>query len=471
MRVLIQLRTAPNFSEAVAAREHGPVVAAAADVLGPTFTVDASYPPVPVPSPTRGEGGEAFGFNAPFEFAAQPPEPTYLVRGEIPDDAVAAQPATLAAGRANVVGIFADPQISTFITCGGDPPVGRDSDVARLLSVPALEQAGLDGQNVLLAVVDTGINLAYLQSKGRTPKLDVGKSWTPTGVATKPGQHPVNHGTMCAFDAGIAAPAATLIDYAVLLTQAPGGFAGLLSDAVLAYDKLRQLLAGTTAARRALVVTNSWGLFNPAFDFPVGHPGNYSDNPRHPFNLIVGALEAAGADILFAAGNCGRDCPDGRCAFGPNPSICGANSHPSVLSIAGADTKRNRVGYSSQGPGRLAQQKPDITSYTHFRGSAVFDTEEPNSADSGTSAACPVAAGVIAAVRTKVKANRLSPAQLRALVEKTADDRAGLGFDFDYGWGIIDPQALLARLPLTTTSRRSSSSRSHSRKRRPTRRS
>jgi len=449
------------------------VVAAAADVLGPTFTIDASFPPVPVPSPTRAASGERFAFSAPFEFDAQPPEPTYLVRGEIPDDAVAVQPAELAAGRADVVGIFSDPQIATFLTCGGDPPVGTDRDVARLLSVSALEQAGLDGRNVLLAVVDCGINLAYLRSKGRNPRLDVRKSWTPAGVPTTPGKHPADHGTMCAFDAGIAAPEATLLDYAILLSRTTGGFAGLLSDAVLAYDKLRQLLAGSTTGRRALVVTNSWGLFDPAFDFPVGHPGNYSDNPRHPFNLIVGSLEAAGADILFAAGNCGRDCPDRRCRFGPGrPTICGANSLPSVFSIAGVDTRKNRVGYSSQGPGRLAQQKPDVASYTHFRGSAVFDSQdEPRSADSGTSAACPVAAGLIAAVRSRIKPNRLSPAQLRALVAKTADDRAGVGFDNDYGWGILDPAVLLARLPSSATSRRSSAARSSSRRRRSSRRS
>jgi hypothetical protein len=40
-------------------------------------------------------------------------------------------------------------------------------------------------------------------------------------------------------------------------------------------------------------------------------------------------------------------------------SIAGANSHPDVISIAGVSVRRERVGYSSQGPGRLAKQKPD----------------------------------------------------------------------------------------------------------------
>ena len=143
---------------------------------------------------------------------------------------------------------------------------------------------------------------------------------------------------------------------------------------------------------------------------------------------------------MFAAGNCGRDCPDGRCDFGTELPICGANSHPRVICVAGVDTTKARVGYSSQGPGRLTFRKPDIAAYTHFVGSGVFPE------DSGTSAACPVAAGVVAAVRSKHPSTSLSPAQLRSLLFKTAEDRGPIGFDDDYGWGIINPAALLAAL-------------------------
>src|SRR5208283_2321154 len=109
-------------------------------------------------------------------------------------------------------------------------------------------------------------------------------------------------------------------------------------------------------------------------------------------------LVAAGADILFAAGNCGATCPDSRCdnPMVP-PTINGANSHPDVITVAGVDTNRQVVGYSSMGPGALSQEKPDIASFTHFLGSEAFG---PGSPDSGTSAACPVMAGVIAALRS-----------------------------------------------------------------------
>src|SRR5204863_446522 len=169
---------------------------------------------------------------------------------------------------------------------------------------------------------------------------------------------PVDHGTMCAFDACIAAPACTLIDIAVLRPVSPirSGLGALLSDAVRAYSHLQGLMTGPDRPP-ALVVSNSWGMFHPSWDEPPGDPGNFSDNPDHPFNRPVGALEALGADILFPAGNCGPQCPDQRCQGVATNAIYGANGHPSVLTVAGVDTAGARVGYSSIGPGRLADRK------------------------------------------------------------------------------------------------------------------
>lgn len=433
MRVLVQLRPRSTPAEALAAA--APEAMSSVERLLPELQLDSRYGAAEIPE-LLSPGAAARNLDRPLAFSSAPEQSARLVRGEIPDDATVIS--SLLA-RPDVSGVFGDPLIQTSLVCPGSPPVGDDADVARQLDVPGLAAQGLDGAGVPLAIVDTGINLAHLNARGRTPKLDAAASFTPSANTTKAGQHATGHGTMCAYDAGIAAPAATYLDHAVLLSTAsgPSVMSGLLSDAILSYSQLLAFLR--TQSHRALVVSNSWGMFDPAWDFPAGHPGNYSHNPAHPFNIIVASLESAGADILFAAGNCGRDCPDGRCAFGPAPPICGANSHPRVLSVAGVDTTRARVGYSSQGPGVLAAQKPDISAYTHFRGSgAVGDT------DGGTSAACPVAAGVVAAIRTKYSALAISPDQLRSLIFKTAVDLGMTGFDDDHGWGLIDPNPLAA---------------------------
>jgi subtilisin family serine protease len=444
MRVLIQLRPSPDLVAAVADPDQSATTADVADGL-PGVELDTAYVPVAVARPVPTAGGDPLSLNQPLDFSLAAEDASVLVRGTISDDELASRVTLLPALRPDVVGVYADPVIGTTRTCGGDPPVGTWHDVERLLNVPGLSAEGLDGSGVALAVLDTGINAAHTARQlGRGVTLDAERSWSPQGVSGKAGEFEVDHGTMCAFDTLIAAPQASLIDIPVLLSTRPGGSAldGLLSDAVSALAHLRNVLAAQPTESRALVVSNSWGSFSPEWDFPVGHPGNYSDNAAHPFNLMVAELDRAGADVLFAAGNCGTQCPDGRCVY-PNRPIVGANSHPKALSIGGVDINGERVGYSSQGPGRLTARKPDFCAYTHFSGSKAFGDGEP---DSGTSAATPVAAGLVAAVRTLWPSTRLSPAQLRALLRRTAEDRSEVGFDYDYGYGNVDPAGIIAAL-------------------------
>lgn len=354
--------------------------------------------------------------------------------------------------------VFSDPPIEAFPTCGGDPALGSQSDVCTKLDCTTLHANGLDGSRVAIAVVDSGINLAHLGSRlGTTPRLDAANSWTPTGVIGLPGTHSVDHGTMCAYDALIAAPKATLLDYPVLLGRMPGSssVSGTLSVALLAYAQLLVSWAvgfgaGSLATKyTALVVNNSWGVYHPSWDFPAGHRGRYIDNPNHPFHLQVAALARAGADILFAAGNCGVDCPSSKCQGRTTETIMGANAHAEVLTLAGCDTRDDRVGYSSQGPSiaGMPQDKPDLTAYTHFHGSEAFGAGSP---DTGTSTACPVAAGCVAALRTREPPSSTPPAGLFTQLRSTARQVSGTGWNADYGFGIIDPVQAARSMGLIT---------------------
>ena len=417
----------------------------------PGLKLDLTFAPVVLPRLVPGGGtaadaeersseplsAESFASTATLpDFNGQ----TELLRGVVDESQL--DPSMFAAGpQDGVVGIFADPVIEPAITCGGSAAVGNAADVARLLGTRRLRQAQMDGRNTLVAIVDTGVNIPYLQSRlGRRLRFSGERSWVPPlqpgQPAMTPGQMPVGHGTMCAFDALIAAPAATLLDIAVLASRRPGGSVmdGLLSDAVLGYSHLLRLIRGLGRPGdfHSLIVNNSWGMFQESWDFPPGHPGNYSDNPAHPFNRIVATLERAGADILFAAGNCGRECPDRRCGSEPDSGIFGANSHPAVLCVAGVDVTKRRVGYSTRGPGRIDPQKPDVAGFTHFAGSGVYP------ADGGTSAATPVVAGLVAAFRSRFPTGPdRTPAMLRDLVRRTADDVGEPGFDTENGFGIV----------------------------------
>ncbi|PYP73482.1 MAG: peptidase S8 [Gemmatimonadetes bacterium] len=397
----------------------GPLLDDRVRVAGVRF--DETYHPVQVWR--RSGGGDDPPASSGFNYGGVGPADTYVVRVEFDDEDAIER---LRRDRhPEIVGVFADPAVSPFPSAYcGDAPVGATADVARRLGVPALRRAGLTGDGVHVAVVDTGIDGS---------RIPVAGGWAPT-PGYVPGSSAPNHGTMVAYDVRIAAPDAQILDYALLKSQA-GTWAAFLSDGIAAFA---DLVERVHAAPGRWVVNNSWGLFDRANDAPIGSPENYSANPDHPFNQVTGALVAAGADVFFAAGNCGADCPDGRCGAGdtgPGASIHGANSHPDIFTVAAVTVTDRRLGYSSQGPGALYSRKPDLAGLSHFAGSGIYP------ADGGTSAASPVAAGVAAALRQRFATDRLAPAQLKGLLQRTARDLQGDGWDYDLGYGVIDAAA------------------------------
>ncbi|WP_326640913.1 hypothetical protein OG884_00235 [Streptosporangium sp. NBC_01755] len=283
MRVLLQLRPSPDVVAAVADPSVSTAAVDVADTL-PGVVVDPSFSPVVAPRPIPGAGGDPLSLNQPLTFSFADDEASVLVRGEISDDEISTRITLLPTLRPDVVGVFADPVIERGLTCGGTPPMGDWRDVERLLHVTELARDGLDGSGVALAVLDTGINSAHVaRHLGRDVTVDERRSWKPSGVEGRAGEFPVDHGTMCAFDALIAAPRASLIDVPVLLSRRPGGSAldGLLSDAVAAFAHLRTVLEAQPAASRSLVVSNSWGSFSPSWDFPAGQPRKTICPTRH----------------------------------------------------------------------------------------------------------------------------------------------------------------------------------------------
>src|SRR5216117_761348 len=402
----------------------GPLLDDRVRVAGLRF--DETYHPVRVWR--RVGGGDDPPVASGFNYGGVAPAATYAVRVEAEDeDAIQRlrrdrQP--------EIVGVFADPAVSPFPSAFfGAAAIGATADVARRLGVPTLSRAGLTGSGVHVAVVDTGIDGSRIPVAG-------GLAPTPGYV---PGSNAPNHGTMVAYDVRIAAPDAQIFDYA-LLTSHAGTWAAFLSDAIAAFA---DLVERVNAAPGRWVVNNSWGLFDRASDAPIGSPENYSANPDHPFNQVTGALVTAGADVFFAAGNCGAGCPDGRCGAGdtgPGASIHGANSHPDVFTVAAVTITDRRLGYSSQGPGALYSRKPDLAAFSHFKGAGIYPV------DGGTSAASPVAAGVAAALRQRFATDRLGPAQLKGLLQRTARDLGGKGWDYDVGYGVIDAAAAVKAL-------------------------
>jgi subtilisin family serine protease len=193
------------------------------------------------------------------------------------------------------------------------------------------------------------------------------------------------------------------------------------------------------------VIVNAWAVFDRASEFP---PGDYTNNPNHPFNVLVGQLVDDGNDVVFCAGNCGQFCPDIRCGGkdrGPGNSVFGANCHPKVLSVGAVRTDTIWLGYSSQGPGQplLGYDKPDLCAPSQF-----CETGDAFTTNGGTSAACALAAGVVAALRSVPvwQSSAVPPQDLKAILNGTATKTDGPTWNGRVGNGILNADAAFKKL-------------------------
>jgi subtilisin family serine protease len=411
--------------------------------------IDHGFPALPVGADLRGG----------LDFLDPGQSDNFIVRGHFKSSEILHRIARDSGGTGPV--FHADPPIFGLLapphpTCGTSPAVGDTDTVRDKLHARELADAGFDGSDVAIAIVDSGIYLPRImrllgdfKPSGLRPNTDPAHSWKQH-VVTEPFGHRLGHGTMCAYDALIMAPKATLLDYAILLGRPDdqNRIKTTLSAALRAYGRLIKLMRSEPWPYRALVVSNSWGTFHPSEDiYPAGSVHRYLDNPNHIFRRYVSALAATGADNIFAGNNCGCCCPAPECLSRKAGMIMGASSYPEVLTVGGCDTHDELTGYSSRGPSMAGMfaEKPDLVAYTHFLGSKTIRIFLP---DSGVSAACPVAAGCVAALRTKLPPAATPPADLFDALRATARKVTGPGWDPGYGHGIIQPVAAARRLGL-----------------------
>jgi subtilisin family serine protease len=319
---------------------------------------------------------------------------------------------------------------SPIIFFGSDcPPFRSAVDVPTIqsrLNVGPIWATGARGGGVVVAILDQGID-------GTTYPV-VGGYSRAGGQA--PGMAAVtSHGSMAAADVLVAAPDVTLHDYPFLVQGS--GSALVMMNAVL--DQRR--LDGTPH-----VVSNSWGYYNVPRQ--EERPEHEIWDIRHPLHRKIREVVQSGAIVVFAAGNCGTPCPSGDChpsSIGPGRSIHGANSLAEVITVAAVNSNDERIGYSSEGPGMFEHEKPDVASYSHFFGN--FGPGRPGGTaaspfDNGTSAACPVTAGVVALLLSAKPG--LSPAVIRSAI---VDGARGGSWNPETGHGIVDAWASYSLLP------------------------
>jgi subtilisin family serine protease len=320
-----------------------------------------------------------------------------------------------------------------------DPIFGNRKDANEIINASSLWENGLDGRNVNVVIIDRGLDPAHIPITGRWQFPTANQVSVPT---------PDNHAMMVARHIQKIAPKAYIFDCALL----PEHISDIGQFLVVARSGYVQMLADISnwiqnhSRSTEWVFINAWAIFNRQAETP---PGDYSNNPSHPFNLIVqDAAVTHNVDLVFAAGNCGSFCPKMNCGRndrGPGQSIFGANSHADVLTTGAIRTDNTWLGYSSQGPGQnnLKKEKPDLCVPSQFR-----EVEDAHLVNTGTSASCALAAGVIAALRSRPgwNSNRISPADMRRYLIQNAGkypDWTG-----KLGYGLLDAEATFQDLNL-----------------------
>ncbi|MDR6225145.1 S8 family peptidase [Desmospora profundinema] len=377
----------------------------------PSFKVDTKFKPI-IMREQQKENGTMFITN-------DTDSPTLTIRGTIPKNKIEELKK-----QENVVDVFLNPKgaiapMRDPVDCHPETPKGSLREVAEFLGADKIWGRGFKGDGIVIGIVDSGIT-----AEGRADRNEWRKPFVKRvidGFREDWGTYSDKrslHGNMTATDALGMAPNANIYDIRIFSKE--GIEETFLDIVVQAYDWAIEQFRRTGKPH---ILSNSWGF--------VGAFEGITDNPNHPVVRKVVEAVHAGMLVLFSAGNCGDPCFNPRgCKtgdHGPGKSIHSVNGHPLVMTVGAANIQGIRAGYSAQGPANFDPRKPDFCAPTHFTGY--------HNSDTGTSASCPIAAGVVALLRQAKP--HLTQEQAKQVLMETATDLEETGWDTDTGAGMI----------------------------------
>jgi hypothetical protein len=328
---------------------------------------------------------------------------------------------------------------------------GHREHARRTMRAGALAAKGLRGQSVNVVIIDEGLDKKSIPPAnwggGLDHFIDVDLV-LPAGSARA---H--SHGMMIARSILDLAPDARIYDVPAIPTALPANIQTFISTIQSAYTSLiHEILYRRSIGEWSgpWVLINAWGIFDTRSDPTGGYTRNTAIGGHPLVDRITQAVATHHLDIVFAAGNCGQFCPSQNCGpldRGPGHSVWGANAHPLVLTVGAVRSDETWTGYSSQGPGPelLAVQKPDLCAPSQF-----YETHDAALLSTGTSAACAMAGGVVAALRSNPAWDQFTvpPDALKtALMAIPRKPDGSFEWDDRFGYGVLNAEKAIAALP------------------------
>lgn len=275
------------------------------------------------------------------------------------------------------------------------------------INIETAWQSCYQGQDITVAVVDTGIDLDHPDLEAN---LVTGQSFV---TGTSSADDDAGHGTHVAGiiaavnnNGGIigVAPAANLMSVKVLNSQGSGSISDVADGIIWAADN------------GADVINLSLGTVSNSATLKAA---------------VVYAYEQ-GVLVVAAGGNCGDSSyASNGCSYQDQPVYPGA--YTTVLAVASTDSSDNQSSFSNQGS-YIDIAAPGSTIYSTYPSSSYTTM-------SGTSMATPHVAGLAALVWSQD--SDLTHEEVAAQIKNTAEDLGSSGWDQQFGYGRIDAAAAM----------------------------
>jgi serine protease AprX len=300
--------------------------------------------------------------------------------------------------------------------------VEKDQEVKVLLD-KAVPQIGADqvwatgytGKGVKVCVIDTGVDASHPDLNGNKV---VGWVDYVNGRSTPYDDH--GHGTHVSSTIAGTGNASS------------GQYKGVAPEASLMVAKV--LSAQGSGSNTNILKGMDWAVKNGAqvISMSLGS----STHSQASDDAVANAVKA-GVTVVIAAGNSG---PNAKTVACPGDS-------PDALTVGASDRNDAIASFSSRGPNRDGTVKPDVTNMGVSLVAAKATGTNPSKGTqyylpmSGTSMATPMTAGTVALL---LQANpKLTPAQVKAALTKTAKPLGGSVPNNNYGYGRVQAKAAL----------------------------
>jgi len=301
------------------------------------------------------------------------------------------------------------------------------------LNIGDLHQRGITGKGITIAVMDTGI-------KEDHPDLQRNGESIVVGGLHLHGEYVHPHGTMTASciasqnpDALGVAPEVNILNIEVFQWQTIMGQEVLVATNADIIQGFEFVANWKELTGDYVVLSCSWGVSPQQWIHDAEVCSEAANRLAVNYNIPV----------IASAGNSGP----GVYPYTSIPfQVMSPSGAKNVLSVGAVDAFNNIASFSSRGPYYNGIGKPDVVApgvdvpVLSYTGTTTA---------SGTSFSCPYISGVVALLAQNNK--DLSSTQLYSAVKSGATDLGSEGYDYEYGFGIVNAQASLAIIEQTVT--------------------